>query len=162
VEGVHRAYLEAGAEIIETNTFSSNAISQADYRLESRCYDLNVASARLARRAADAFAAEHPGRLALVAGAFGPTTRTASIARDVNDPGARQVSFDQIEKAYYDQARGLLDGGADLLLVETITDTVNCKAGLFAIERLFAETGRRVPVMVSLTIVDQSGRMLAG
>jgi 5-methyltetrahydrofolate--homocysteine methyltransferase len=164
VEGIHRQYLEAGADIVETNTFNGTAISQADYGLEERAYDINLAAARVARRAADGFRAAHPGRDAFVAGAMGPTNRTASLSRDVNDPGARGVTFDELEAAYFDQARGLLDGGVDLLLVETVFDTLNCKAALFAIQRLLddVEGQRRIPVAVSVTIVDQSGRTLSG
>jgi 5-methyltetrahydrofolate--homocysteine methyltransferase len=161
VEGIHRAYLEAGADIVETNTFNSNAISQADYGLEARAYELNVAGARVARRAVDAFMAAHPDRVCLVAGAFGPTTRSGSMSRDVNNPGARQVTFDDLAAAYYDQARGLVDGGADVLLVETIFDTLNCRAALFAIARLFDEGARRLPVMVSVTVFE-TGRTLPG
>ena len=162
VEAIHRKYLEAGADIVETNTFSGTSIAQADYQLAHRAYDLNLAGARLARRAVDRFVKQHPDRVCWVAGALGPTNRAASMSRDVNDPGARQVTFDQLEAAYHEQARGLLDGGADLLLVETVFDTLNCKAALFGIERLFEETGRRVPLMISFTIVDQSGRTLSG
>jgi 5-methyltetrahydrofolate--homocysteine methyltransferase len=164
VETIHRRYFEAGADIVETNTFNGTAVSQADYGLEDRAYDINLAAARVARRAADGFRAEHPQRDAFVAGAMGPTNRTASLSRDVNDPGARGVTFDELEAAYFDQARGLLDGGVDLLLVETVFDTLNCKAALFAIERLFdgVPAARRVPVAVSVTIVDQSGRTLSG
>jgi len=162
VEAIHREYLEAGADIIETNTFNSTSIAQADYGLEGRAYDLNLAGARAARRAVDAVLATSPGRPRFVAGAMGPTNRTASLSRDVNNPGARATTFDELEAAYHQQARGLLDGGVDLLLVETVFDTLNAKAALHAIDRLFAEGGRRVPVMVSVTIVDQSGRTLSG
>src|SRR5262245_14839128 len=162
VEAIHRAYLEAGADIVETDTFTATSISQADYGLADRAYDLNLAGARAARRAVDAFAAEHPERTCFVAGSLGPMNRSASMSRDVNDPGARQVTFDDLEAAYREQARGLVDGGADLLLVETVFDTLNCKAALFAIERLFGESGRRLPIVVSFTIVDQSGRTLSG
>ena len=162
VEAIHREYLEAGADIIETNTFNSTSIAQADYGLEGRAYDLNLAGARAARRAVDAVLAKSPGRPRFVAGAMGPTNRTASLSRDVNNPGARATTFDELEAAYHQQARGLLDGGVDLLLVETVFDTLNAKAALHAIDRLFAEGGRRVPLMVSVTIVDQSGRTLSG
>ena len=162
VEAIHREYLEAGADIIETNTFNSTSIAQADYGLEGRAYDLNLAGARAARRAVDAVLATSPGRPRFVAGAMGPTNRTASLSRDVNNPGARATTFDELEAAYHQQARGLLDGGVDLLLVETVFDTLNAKAALHAIDRLFAEGGRRVPLMVSVTIVDQSGRTLSG
>jgi 5-methyltetrahydrofolate--homocysteine methyltransferase len=162
IEEIHRLYLEAGADLVETNTFSSTRISQADYGLEGRAYDLNVAGARAARQAVDAFLLAHPGKSAFVAGALGPTNRTASLSRDVNDPGAREVSFQDLEEAYHEQARGLLDGGSDVLLVETVFDTLNAKAALFGIQRLFDEIGRKVPVMLSVTIVDKSGRTLSG
>ena len=137
VEAIHREYLVAGADIIETNTFNSTSISQADYGLEHVAYELNLAGARAARRAADAVMAEQPGRTCCVAGALGPTKKSASISRDVNDPGAREVTFDELVASYGEQARGLLDGGVDLLLVETAFDTLNAKAALFAIERAF-------------------------
>jgi 5-methyltetrahydrofolate--homocysteine methyltransferase len=162
VEEIHARYLAAGAEIVETNTFNSTSVSQADYGLQGRAYDLNVAGARAARRAVDAAVAGDPDRPRFVAGAMGPTNRTASLSRDVNDPGARGVTFDELEAAYHEQARGLLDGGVDLLLLETVFDTLNAKAALHAIDRLFEEGGRRVPLMLSVTIVDQSGRTLSG
>jgi 5-methyltetrahydrofolate--homocysteine methyltransferase len=162
VEGIHRKYLEAGADIVETNTFNSTAISLADYGLEEAAYDMNVAAARVARRAADAAVENDPSRPRFVAGAIGPMTRSASMSRDVNDPGARQVTFAQLEAAYYDQVRGLMDGGVDVLLPETAFDTLNLKAALFAIARYFDETGRRIPVMASGTIVDLSGRTMTG
>ena len=162
VAEVHRLYLEAGADIIETNTFSAQAISLADYALEGLAYELNLASARLARGAVDEFVAARTGRACFVAGALGPTNRAASLSPDVNNPAARGVTYDRLVAAYSEQARGLLDGGADLLLVETVFDSLNSKAALFAIDQLFAETGRRVPVMVSFTIVDKSGRTLSG
>ncbi|TIC87691.1 methionine synthase [Nocardioides sp. GY 10113] len=161
IAGIHREYLEAGADIIETNTFNANAVSLADYGMADLAYELNHASAALARRAADAVAAE-TGRQRYVAGALGPTTRTASISPDVNDPGARNVSWDQLVAAYVEAARGLVDGGADLLLIETIFDTLNAKAAIFAVETLFAEAGRRWPVIISGTITDASGRTLSG
>jgi 5-methyltetrahydrofolate--homocysteine methyltransferase len=164
IEDVHRQYLEAGADIIETNSFNATAISLAEYGLESRAYDLNLAASRVARRAVERFcqSSTGAGRPAFVAGSMGPTSRTASVSQDVANPGARSVTFDQLRRAYYDQARGLLDGGVDLLLVETVFDTLNAKAALFAIDQLFEERGRRVPVMASVTIVDQSGRNLSG
>jgi 5-methyltetrahydrofolate--homocysteine methyltransferase len=162
IEAIHRQYLEAGADIIETNTFNSNAVSMADYGLEGRVYDLNVAGARVARRAADRFMAEHPERRVFVAGSMGPTSRTASVSQDVHNPAARGVTFDQLRQAYYEQARGLVEGGVDLLLVETIFDTLNAKAALFAIQELFDQLGRQLPIMVSVTIVDLSGRTLSG
>ncbi|HMW03133.1 MAG TPA: homocysteine S-methyltransferase family protein, partial [Acidobacteriota bacterium] len=161
IEAIHRAYLEAGADIIETNTFSATSISMADYQLESEVYALNVASAQVARRAVEAQMALD-GRPRFVAGSMGPTNKTASLSRDVNNPGHRSVTFDELVEAYAEQAKGLLDGGSDLLLVETTFDTLNLKAALFAIDRIFEETGRRVPVIASVTITDQSGRTLSG
>ncbi|NLO79917.1 MAG: methionine synthase [Xanthomonadaceae bacterium] len=158
---IHRAYLEAGADIICTNTFGANPISQADYGLADWTYELNLESARIARAVADEVERDS-GRLRFVAGSIGPTTRTASISPDVSDPGFRNVTFDQLREGYYEQARGLLDGGCDLLLLETITDTLNAKAAIFAIEQLFEERGQRVPLMISGTIVDASGRTLSG
>ncbi|MEP9365080.1 methionine synthase [Nocardioides sp. CN2-186] len=160
IAGIHREYLEAGADIIETNTFNANSVSLADYGLEELSYELNLESARLARREADAAAT--PDKPRYVAGALGPTTRTASISPDVNDPGARNVSYDQLVAAYLDAARGLVDGGADLLMIETIFDTLNAKAAIFAVETLFEEHGRRWPVIISGTITDASGRTLSG
>ncbi|MEW6543264.1 MAG: methionine synthase [Nitrospirota bacterium] len=162
VEGIHRQFLEAGADIIETNTFNSTSISLADYRLERHVYDLNLAGARVARKAADEASARDPKRPRFVAGAIGPTNRTASLSPDVNNPAFRAVTFDQLVEAYAEQVRGLLDGGADLLLVETVFDTLNAKAALFAIDRHFEGQGWRVPVMVSFTITDRSGRTLSG
>ncbi len=161
VTDIHRAYLDAGADIIETNTFTSTSIAQADYGAEALVYELNAAGARLARAAADEFEARD-GRPRFVAGALGPTNRTASISPDVNDPGFRAVTFDELARAYAEQARGLLEGGADLLLVETIFDTLNAKAAIFAIETVFEERNDRVPVMISGTITDASGRTLSG
>ncbi|HEU5454272.1 MAG TPA: homocysteine S-methyltransferase family protein, partial [Nocardioides sp.] len=152
IRGIHEEYLRAGADIIETNTFNANAVSLADYGLEELSYELNLESAILARQAADAVATDDHPRW--VAGALGPTTRTASISPDVNDPGARNVSFDQLADAYLVAARGLVDGGADLLMIETIFDTLNAKAAIFATEKLFDELGERLPVMISGTITD--------
>ncbi len=162
IESIHRQYLEAGADIIETNTFNSTAISQADYGLEGLAHRLNVAGARVARRAADAVMGAAPGRVCWVAGALGPTNRTASLSPDVNNPAYRAVTYDQLVAAYHEQTRGLMEGGVDLLLVETVFDTLNSKAALFAIARYFEESGRQVPVMVSFTITDASGRTLSG
>ncbi|MCE7937467.1 methionine synthase [bacterium] len=162
VEAIHRAYFDAGADIVETNTFNANAISQADYGTEAWVYEMNVAAARIARRAADAAAAADPRRPRFVAGALGPTNKMATLSPDVNDPGYRAITFDALAAAYAEQARGLLDGGADVLLVETTYDTLNLKAALFAIEGCFDACGRRVPVMLSLTITDRSGRTLSG
>src|SRR6202162_1188715 len=159
---IHDAYLEAGADIIETNTFSSTAIAQADYGLAGLAREMNVAAARIARAAANAFEARELGRPRYVAGAIGPTNRTASISPDVNDPGARNVSYDQLVAAYLEAANGLVDGGADLIIVETIFDSLNSKAAVFAVETLFEERGRRWPVIISGTITDASGRTLSG
>ncbi len=162
VREIHAEYLDAGADIVETNTFSSTTIAQADYGMEALAYELNKEGARLAREAADAATAKTPDKPRFVAGALGPTNRTASISPDVNDPGFRAITFDQLKEAFGEQARGLMDGGADLLLVETIIDTLNAKAALFAIDELFEERGARLPVMISGTITDQSGRLLSG
>jgi 5-methyltetrahydrofolate--homocysteine methyltransferase len=161
IEDVHRAYLDAGADIIETNTFNGNSISMAEYGLESRAADLSLAGAQIARRAVDRFAAE-TGRRCYVAGSMGPTPRTASVSQDVSNPAARSVTFDQLRDAYSAQARALVEGGVDLLLVETVFDTLNAKAALFAIEEYFEKSGARIPVIVSVTIVDRSGRNLSG
>ncbi|HEY6881670.1 MAG TPA: homocysteine S-methyltransferase family protein, partial [Polyangiales bacterium] len=157
---IHGQYLAAGSDIIETNTFGANAISQADYGLESVVYDMNVAAAQLARRVADQYSTGNKPRF--VAGAIGPTTRTLSISPDVNDPSTRNMTFDQALNAYKEQVRGLMDGGVHTLLVETITDTLNCKAALCAIEQVFEERQQRLPIMISVTIVDKSGRTLSG
>ncbi|MGH7844965.1 MAG: homocysteine S-methyltransferase family protein, partial [Candidatus Binatia bacterium] len=162
IEKIHQAYLEAGADIIETNTFNSNAISLADYALEAHAYEINLAGAQVARRAATYCARKTPDRPRFVAGAIGPTNRTASLSPDVNNPGYRAVTFDQLVAAYYDQTRGLLDGRVDLLLAETTFDTLNLKACLFAISQLFEERGVSLPVMASVTITDRSGRTLSG
>ncbi|MDN4175144.1 methionine synthase [Nocardioides sp. SOB77] len=160
IEGIHREYLESGADIIETNTFNANAVSLADYGMEELAYELNLEAARLARRACDAVAT--PDRPRYVAGALGPTTRTASISPDVNDPAARNVTYDQLVAAYRTAAQGLVDGGADLIVIETIFDTLNAKAAIFAVETLFEEQDRRWPVVISGTITDASGRTLSG
>ena len=162
VRGIHAEYLAAGADILETCTFNSNAPSQSDYGLEALAYELNLAGAHLAREVCDEFTARTPARPRFVAGVLGPTSRTASISPDVNDPGYRNVGFDDLVAAYTEAIRGLTDGGADLLLVETVFDTLNAKAALFAIETFFDEAGRRWPVMISGTITDASGRTLSG
>jgi 5-methyltetrahydrofolate--homocysteine methyltransferase len=162
VAGVHREYLAAGADILETNTFNANAISMADYGMEALSYELNVAGAALARRVCDEFEAQDPSRPRWVAGVLGPTNRTASISPEVENPGARNVTFDQLVAAYLEATRGLVDGGADILMVETIFDTLNAKAALFAIETYFEQTGTTLPVMISGTITDASGRTLSG
>ena len=161
IGGIHRDYLRAGADLIETNTFSAQRISLGDYDMGDFAYEINVAAAELARAACDEVATES-GRPRWVMGAIGPTTRTASISPDVNDPGARNISYDQLVEAYLEQARGLVDGGADALLIETIFDTLNAKAAIFAVETLFEEQGRRWPVVISGTITDASGRTLSG
>ena len=161
IREIHLAYLRAGADIVATNTFSSTAIAQADYGMEGIAYELNTAGARLAREAADV-ASREDGRPRFVAGAIGPTNRTASISPDVSNPGYRAVTFDDLRAAYAEQARGLIDGGADILLLETIFDTLNAKAAIYAIEELFDARGERLPVMISGTITDRSGRMLSG
>ena len=162
IREIHEAYLEAGADIIETNTFNANAISQSDYGLESQVYEINRASAAIARACADAYSLRDPSKPRFVAGALGPTNRTASLSPDVNDPGFRAVSFDELREAYAVQAEGLIDGGADTLLVETVFDTLNAKAALYAIQELQDRKGTRLPVMVSGTITDLSGRTLSG
>ncbi|HXY19469.1 MAG TPA: methionine synthase [Gemmatimonadales bacterium] len=162
VEGIHRAYFEAGADIAETNTFTANAIAQADYRTADLVREMNVAAARIARRAADAFTARQPDKPRFVAGILGPTNRTASLSPDVNNPGYRAVDFDRLAAAYGEQAAALLEGGVDLLMVETVFDTLNCKAALFAIRELLERRGLDVPLMVSGTITDKSGRTLSG
>ncbi len=162
IEQIHADYLEAGADLLETNTFNATSLSQADYGLEGLAYEMNLAAAGCARRAVEKVAAKDD-RQRFVAGALGPLSKTLSISRDVNDPGARDVTFDQVRDAYAEQVRGLLDGGVDALLVETIFDTLNAKAALFAIETFFDEQpARRVPIMVSGTITDLSGRTLTG
>src|SRR6059036_863010 len=162
IKNIHRQYFEAGADIIETNTFNSNAISLSDYKMESMVYELNLSGARLARQVADEFMTADPSRPRFVAGSVGPTNRTASMSPDVNNPAFRAATFDALVAAYYEQTRGLVDGGTDMLLAETIFDTLNAKASLFAFEKYFADTGRRVPVMASVTITDRSGRTLSG
>jgi 5-methyltetrahydrofolate--homocysteine methyltransferase len=155
VEAIHRQYLEAGADIIETNTFNSTSVSLADYQLSDLAYELNVAGARVARKAVEVVRAKDPARTGFVAGAMGPTNRTASISTDVNNPAIKGITFDELVAAYGEQVRGLMDGGADLLLVETIFDSLNAKAALFAIERCFAEQGRRIPIMASVTFIQK-------
>ena len=162
IRGIHSQYLEAGADIVETNSFNSTAVSMADYRMAGLVAELNREAARLARETADGFEAKDPTRPRYVAGVLGPTSRTASLSPDVNDPGFRNVTFDELAATYGEAAAALLEGGADLLLVETIFDTLNAKAALFAIDALFEAAGVRVPVMISGTITDQSGRTLSG
>ena len=159
---IHDEYLEAGADIIETNTFNANAISQADYGLETIGREMNAAAARIARQAADRWTAKTPEKPRFVAGAFGPLNKTLSLSPDVNDPSRRNMTFDQAKNAYADAARGFIDGAVDVFLVETIFDTLNAKAALVAIDEVFEETGLRLPLMISVTITDQSGRTLSG
>ena len=160
VRAIHDAYLDSGADIVETNTFGATSIAQGDYGLAGIAREMNVAAARIARAAADACST--PERPRFVAGALGPTPRTASISPDVNDPGARNTSFDELRAAYHEQAAGLLEGGADLFLVETIFDTLNAKAAIFALDELMAQSGERLPVIISGTVTDASGRILSG
>jgi 5-methyltetrahydrofolate--homocysteine methyltransferase len=158
VKEIHKQYLAAGADIIETNTFSSTAIAMADYRMESLAYELNVAAAKCAKEAIKEF-----GKVAWVAGALGPLNKTLSLSPDVNNPGFRAVTFDEVVQAYYDQVRGLVDGGVDLLLIETIFDTLNAKAAIYAIKKYFRDTKKEsLPIMISGTITDASGRTLSG
>ena len=162
IEEIHRRYLEAGADILETNTFSATSVALADYGLERHVYEINKQAAEIARRAAEAFTKKNPARPRFVAGSMGPTNRTASISPDVTDPAFRAVTFDELRDAFYEQARGLVDGGVDILLPETSIDTLNMKAALSAIQRLFDERGIVLPVIASVTIVDGSGRTLSG
>ncbi|MCP4123041.1 MAG: 5-methyltetrahydrofolate--homocysteine methyltransferase [Bacteroidetes bacterium] len=162
IKQIHREYLEAGADIIETNTFCSTSIAQADYQLENLVYEINFRSAEIARQVADEFTAMNPNKHRYVAGSIGPTNQTASLSPDVNLPGYRATTFDVLKDAYREQAKGLIDGGVDLLLVETVFDTLNAKAALFAIQELYTEIGIELPIMVSGTITDKSGRTLSG
>jgi 5-methyltetrahydrofolate--homocysteine methyltransferase len=162
IEAIHKEYLEAGADIIETNTFSGTTIAMADYKMEEFVYELNFESAKVARKAADYYTLLNPEKPRFVAGAIGPTNRTASISPDVNNPGYRAITFDKLVEAYTEQVKALLDGGVDLILIETVFDTLNCKAALFAADRYMDEAGQRVPIMVSGTITDASGRTLTG
>jgi 5-methyltetrahydrofolate--homocysteine methyltransferase len=160
IRDIHEGYLASGADIVETNTFGATSIAQADYDMAPLAREMNVASARLAREAADKFSTpDHPR---FVAGALGPTPKTASISPDVNDPGARNVDFEQLRASYFEQVAGLVEGGADLLLVETIFDTLNAKAALFAIDEFFEASGERLPLIISGTVTDASGRILSG
>lgn len=159
---IHGLYLEAGADILETNTFSGTTIAQADYALEEAVYDINFYSAKVAKEAADEYTAKNPDKPRYVAGSIGPTNRTLSISPDVNDPGYRAVTWDEVVQAYKEQVVALIDGGVDVLLVETVFDTLNAKACLFAIDEVFDEKGVNLPIMVSGTITDASGRTLSG
>ncbi len=162
IKDIHSQYFAAGADIAETNTFGGTTVAQADYHLESLVYQINFQAAKLAKEVAEEFTKKEPHKPRFVAGSMGPTTKLASMSPDVNNPGYRAISFDQLAVAFKEQAKGLLDGGADMLLLETITDTLNVKAALFAIQELFDETGKEVPIMVSGTITDASGRILCG
>jgi 5-methyltetrahydrofolate--homocysteine methyltransferase len=162
IRAVHTQYLQAGADLLETNTFNATSISQADYHLEHIVYELNKEGARIARECCDAIEAEIPGKPRFVIGVLGPTSRTASISPDVNDPCYRNVKFDELAATYREAIRGLIDGGADVIMVETIFDTLNAKAALFAIDQVYEERGARLPVMISGTITDRSGRTLSG
>ena len=161
IEEVHRKYLEAGADIIETNTFSGTTIAMADYHMEELVSELNFESAKIARKVCDEFTAKNPDKPRFVAGSIGPTNKTASLSPDVNDPGFRAITFEELRIAYKQQAEALLDGGADILLVETIFDTLNAKAALFAIDEIQEERNIQIPIMVSGTITDASGRTLS-
>ena len=160
ISSIHERYLGAGADLIETNTFGATSIAQADYDMADLAAEMNLASARLARAACDKFST--PDKPRFVAGAVGPTPKTASISPDVNDPGARNVTFEELRQAYYDQVKALVEGGSDVLLVETIFDTLNAKAALFAIDEYFEASGERLPIIISGTVTDASGRILSG
>jgi 5-methyltetrahydrofolate--homocysteine methyltransferase len=162
IKGIHRGYFDAGSDIVETNTFSTTTVSQADYGLEDAVREINLAGAKVAREAADEFMAANPGRRVFVAGAVGPTNRTASMSPDVNNPGYRAVTFDSLVISYTEQVEALLDGGVDLLLLETVFDTLNLKSAIFACEEVFEKRGMRWPIILSVTITDASGRTLSG
>jgi 5-methyltetrahydrofolate--homocysteine methyltransferase len=162
IKDIHRQYFDAGADMVETNTFGSTTIAQADYHLEHLVYEINFQAAKIAKEVADEVTKKEPNKPRFVAGSMGPTTKLSSMSPDVNNPGYRAITFDELVLAFKQQAKGLLDGGADVLLLETITDTLNVKAALFGIQELFEETGKQVPVMVSGTITDASGRILSG
>ena len=160
ISEIHEQYLAAGADLVETNTFGATSVAQDDYHMGHLAYEMNLEAARLARAACDKYAS--PDKPRFVAGALGPTPKTASISPDVNDPAARNITFDQLAAAYLEQVRALVEGGVDVLLVETIFDTLNCKAALFAIDSFFEESGKRLPIMISGTVTDASGRILSG
>lgn len=162
IKEIHRKYLEAGADIIETNSFGSTSVAQEDYQLQNSVYDINFACANIAKEVADEFTKKTPEKPRFVAGSIGPTTKLASMSPDVNDPGFRNISFDELRIAFKEQAKGLIEGGSDLLLVETITDTLNAKAALLAINEIQQELNTNLPVMISGTITDASGRTLSG
>ncbi len=162
IRGIHEAYLEAGSDIIETNTFNAQTVSMADYRMEALAFEINVEAAKLAREAADKYTALTPEKPRFVAGAIGPTNRTASLSPDVNNPGFRNISFDELVAAYGEQTRGLIEGGADTILIETVFDTLNAKAAGFAVKETFDAMGVELPIMISGTVTDLSGRNLSG
>lgn len=163
ITGIHKEYLEAGADIIETNTFASTSIPQADFGLEAFVYEMNIEGAQLARKAADEYTAKNPAKPRFVAGALGPMNKTLSLSPDVNNPGFRSVTFDEVATAYYEQVKGLVEGGVDLLLIETIFDTLNAKAAIYAIKKYFRDIKKpELPIMISGTITDASGRTLSG
>ncbi|MDP4266909.1 MAG: homocysteine S-methyltransferase family protein, partial [Bacteroidota bacterium] len=162
ISEIHEHYLKAGADIIETNTFNSNSISMSDYKLENFVYEMNVEGARIAKEAAQRYTFKNNNKPRFIAGSIGPTNRTASMSPDVNDPGYRAVNFDMLASAYEEQIKGLIVGGVDLLLIETVFDTLNCKAAIFAAENCFLKMNVRIPIMVSFTITDASGRTLSG
>ncbi len=163
IEAIHKEYLEAGADIIETNTFSSTVIAQADYDMQKVAYEMNLASARVARKAADTYTAKDPSKPRFVAGAIGPLNKTLSLSPDVNNPGFRAVTFDEVASAYTEQIKALVEGGVDILLIETIFDTLNAKGAIYAAKRYFREAGlKELPIMISGTITDASGRTLSG
>jgi 5-methyltetrahydrofolate--homocysteine methyltransferase len=163
IESIHREYLEAGADIIETNTFAATRIAQADFELEEFAFEMNVEGAKIARKVADEYTAKNPSKPRYVAGAFGPLNKTLSLSPDVNNPGYRAVTFDEVVAAYYEQVKGLVEGGVDLLLIETIFDTLNAKGAIFAIKKYFRDINKEpLPIMISGTITDASGRTLSG
>ena len=162
IETIHRKYFEAGADIIETNTFSGTTIAQADYQLEEAVYDINYLSAKIAKKVAEEFTAKDPAKPRFVAGAMGPTNKTASLSPNVNDPGYRAITFDELVKAYSEQTKALIDGGVDIILIETVFDTLNAKAAVFAVQEVFDQMNVELPIMVSGTITDASGRTLSG
>ena len=162
IKDIHRAFLNSGAEILGTNTFNGNGISQADYKTEHLVYDLNFNAAKIAKECVDEYNVKDPSLQRFVAGAMGPTNKTLSMSPSVTDPGFRAVTFDQIGQAYKEQARGLIDGGADILLIETVFDTLNAKAAIYAITELSHQIGKQIPLMISGTVVDMSGRTLSG
>lgn len=162
IKDIHRQYFNAGADMVETNTFGSTTVAQADYHLEHLVYEINYQAAKIAKEVADEITAKEPNKPRFVAGSMGPTTKLSSMSPDVNNPGYRAITFDELVVAFKQQAKGLIDGGVDVLLLETITDTLNVKAALFGIQELFDELGKTIPVMVSGTITDASGRILSG